>query len=741
MLGSIFINVIEESCVGEKMNLSEIEFKTEYRSFVDNIPKDFYEPALKNAILYQRAVGFFSSSSLSSIADGIDGLVNNGGNIQLVASPKLSAEDIQAIQEGYEERKIIERALSREINTDDQENRNKLSFLSRLIAEGYLDIKIAFLTTDNEIAMYHEKMGIISDDKHNTIAFSGSMNESENAFRGNYEAFDVFCSWTKDSERVFQKQLAFKAIWEDYEPGVKTIEFPEVVKDKLLKAYAPTYRQNRHMLADETDIAFLKSDDRKAIYLPEDFEIRQYQENAIKGWKNNNYCGIYDMATGTGKTLTALASVEQLFRDNSERLAVIIICPYQHLVEQWVEDIVRFGMNPIIGYSTSPQKHWKKNLQQAVRSFQMKVSNHFCLVTTVDSMKTKAVYEQISMLSKDAVFIVDEAHNVGAVSTRRYLPEQIPFRLGLSATIDRHNDEEGTEALKKYFGKTCITYSLRDAIDNGMLTPYYYHPVIVYLTEDELEEYLDITAVIVRNMSSKKKNRKLSENVKQLLIKRSRIVAGARNKIDILKKEILPYKDDNYILVYCGATKVNVSEMESDVRLELDQINIVADLLGNQLNMKVGRFTSLESADERVQIRKMFGEGKQLQALVAIKCLDEGVNIPSIKTAFILASSTNPKEYIQRRGRVLRKFPGKTRAEIYDFITLPFSADKIGMIKPKIVSGSKGLVRRELIRMMDFAEIADNPSETNKLILELKHDFQISDKELLNEGGIGDVIG
>ena len=181
--------------------------------------------------------------------------------------------------------------------------------------------------------------------------------------------------------------------------------------------------------------------------------------------------------------------------------------------------------------------------------------------------------------------------------------------------------------------------------------------------------------------------------------------------------------------------------MESDVRLELDQINIVADLLGNQLNMKVGRFTSLESADERVQIRKMFGEGKQLQALVAIKCLDEGVNIPSIKTAFILASSTNPKEYIQRRGRVLRKFPGKTRAEIYDFITLPFSADKIGMIKPKIVSGSKGLVRRELIRMMDFAEIADNPSETNKLILELKHDFQISDKELLNEGGIGDVIG
>ena len=202
----------------------------------------------------------------------------------------------------------------------------------------------------------------------------------------------------------------------------------------------------------------------------------------------------------------------------------------------------------------------------------------------------------------------------------------------------------------------------------------------------------------------------------------------------------MPYKDDNYILVYCGATKVDVTENVDEISSELDQIKVVADLLGNQLNMRVGRFTSLESAQERVQIRKMFGDGKQLQALVAIKCLDEGVNIPSIKTAFILASSTNPKEYIQRRGRVLRKYPGKTRAEIYDFITLPFPAEDIGSIKPEVVSGSKGLVKRELVRMMDFADIADNPSEANELIFELKHGFQITDEELLSQGGTDDVI-
>ncbi len=723
------------------MDLSKIEFKSEYRSFTDDIPEEFYVVALKNACLYQRAVGFFSSSSLSAISDGIDGLIDNGGKIHLVASPKLSAEDIQAIKEGYEEREVIERALVREIRIENKEKSEKLSYLSKLIAEGSMDIRIAFLAKDNEISMYHEKLGIISDDKNNAIAFSGSMNESENAFNHNYEAFDVFCSWTMDSERVFKKKMAFKAIWEDYEPGIKTIEFPKAVKEKLLSAYPPDNGQYYSYGDNKSEEIFVDDLIKKSdIYLPDDFVIRPYQEEAIFEWKRNGYRGIYDMATGTGKTLTALASIEQLYKDNVNRLAVIIICPYQHLVEQWVEDITRFGMSPIIGYSTSPQKHWKKNLEQAVRSFNLRVSNHFCLVTTIDSMKIKAVYEQIALLSDDTVFVVDEAHNAGAESTRRYLPDNIPFRLGLSATIDRHNDEIGTEALKDYFGKTCITYSLRDAIDNEMLTPYYYHPIVVTLDEDELEEYMNLTAMIVRSMPSKKSKGQLNEAVKKLLIKRARIVAGARNKIDALKEQITQYSDDNYILVYCGATKVGVTETENDIADELDQIKAVSDLLGNQLNMKVGRFTSLESAQERIQIRKMFGDGKQLQALVAIKCLDEGVNIPSIKTAFILASSTNPKEYIQRRGRVLRKFPGKKRADIYDFITLPFPADDIGFVKPEIVSSTRGLIKRELIRIMDFAEIADNPSEANALILKLKHGYQVSDDELKNQGGDENVI-
>jgi superfamily II DNA or RNA helicase len=445
------------------------------------------------------------------------------------------------------------------------------------------------------------------------------------------------------------------------------------------------------------------------------------------------------MATGTGKTLTALASVEYLFRKNGERLAVIIVCPYQHLVEQWVEDIVRFGIRPIIGYSASSQKKWRKNLEQAVRSFNLHVSDTFCFVTTNASFVTKKVQEQISFLNKDTLFIVDEAHNMGAANYRRCLPEDIEYRLALSATIDRHNDDTGTAALTTYFGEKCIEYSLKDAIENHMLTRYFYYPVLTYLDDDELEEYLTLTHQLATAISKKKGKMVLSEYARQLLIIRARVVAGARGKLPELKKQIEPYKEDKHLLVYCGATTIKDSDSE-DLDFGTRQIDLVTEMLGNDLEMRVGRFTSQESAQERAQIRTAFAEGDMLQALVAIKCLDEGVNIPSIKTAFILASSTNPKEYIQRRGRVLRKFPGKEYAIIYDFITLPFSIDSLGYRNPEVISSSKGLVKREIIRMLDFAEIAENPSETYDLIYDLRHGFGVTEEDLKKEEVNSDVI-
>ena len=715
------------------MSLADIHIKNEYRSLLDNVVTDFYIPVLQESILYQRAVGFFSSSALIAISKGVEGLVANGGKIQIIASPRLSQEDIDEISKGYEVRKIIERALLRGVvDPSSIEESERLSYIASLIAKGVLDVKIAFLSSKNEIAMYHEKMGIMSDREGNAVAFSGSMNESENAFSSNYESFDVFCSWTNDRERVFQKQMAFQAIWGDYEPGIETMAFPEAVRDRV-------YSFNSSLSTKHSAVSDSAQDEQPldAMYLPPDFKIRPYQETAIQNWKTNGYRGIYDMATGTGKTLTALASIEQLFRDNKRRLGIIIVCPYQHLVEQWVEDIVRFGIKPIVGYSSSPQKNWKKNLEQAIRSFNLRVSDFFCFITTNASFVTKSVQEQVQLLSDDVVYVVDEAHNMGAENYRKCLPENICYRLGLSATIDRHNDEIGTAALSGYFGEKCIIYSLKDAIDSQMLTRYYYYPVLTYLDQDELSEYLMITSQLAKAIRKKNGKVVLTEHAKQLLIKRARIIAGAKGKLPELQKQIAPFVDDKYILVYCGATTVR-DEDDSDFGRR--QIDLVAEMLGNTLGMRVGRFTSQESAQERAQIRAAFADGETLQALVAIKCLDEGVNIPSIKTAFILASSTNPKEYIQRRGRVLRKFPGKEYAAIYDFITLPFPFETLASQNDAIIESTKGLIKRELIRMMDFADIAENPSLTFDLLYELKHGFNITEEELLGEEESGNVI-
>ena len=260
------------------------------------------------------------------------------------------------------------------------------------------------------------------------------------------------------------------------------------------------------------------------------------------------------------------------------------------------------------------------------------------------------------MINGDKLLVVDEAHNFGSPRLQKTLNDSYKYRLALSATLERHNDTLGTEKLYEFFEKKVIEYDLERAIKEGKLTPYKYYPILVYLDEEELEEYRNLSYEICKHIIGRNGKKRLDPYGEILAIERSRLIAGAKGKLTKLKEVITPYKDDNYMLVYCGATNVLDPKNDSsdtdtgDVR----QIDAVVQILGNQLNMKVGKFTSNETIEERKEIKNAF-ENRDLQGLVAIKCLDEGVNIPNIKTAFILASTTNPKEYIQRRGRVLRK--------------------------------------------------------------------------------------
>ena len=735
------------------MSFSDLDIQCEYRSLVSDVAKNFYIPVLKESILYQRAVGFFSSSILSEIAEGIEYLAKNGGKIQLIASPRLQAQDVKAIEKGYELRdadavhEIVKRALLRELlDPETSEEKKRLGLLVNLIASRTLDIKIALMKSKNTMAMYHEKMGIMEDQEGNRIAFSGSMNESGNSLTSNYETIDVFRSWISsfEAERAEMKAKAFTSIWRNEERQMEVLEFPEVKKAMIQKYKQPIEKPKDKGFQDEkvtVDEELVKDDEEQSTVekgpkIPDSVNMRDYQLQAYQNWEKQNYCGIFDMATGTGKTYTALAAICKLYEKLNKNLAVIIVCPYQHLVEQWKSDIEFFGMDPIVCYSASAQKDWRERLKRNVRGFKFRAINHFCMVTTNATFSTEYVQRQLKELRGNVLLVVDEVHNLGSQNLQQALLSNAKYRLALSATIERHGDEEGTQVLYDYFGSKCIEYTLKDAIQNGMLTPYYYYPIVVSLSEDEREAYLELTRKIGRmvmvSSSGGKKKVRLSEQAKALLIKRARLVAAASEKIAALQKAITPYKEKNHMLVYCGATTMkDVDYIEGKPGSDdMRQIEVVTQLLGNQMGMRVARFTSEEDSQKRKQLIESFDQGTAIQALIAIRCLDEGVNIPSVDKAFILASSTNPKEYVQRRGRVLRLYPGKESAMIYDFVTLPISLEEVDQWSTEDLSAMKSLAQREVVRMIDFAQIAKNPFEIDSLIYQIKEAYGLKDEEI-----------
>lgn len=722
------------------MSLKDHLIKSEYRSLIDDMVRDFYIPCLENAVSYRRAVGFFSSSSLVEVSQGIAKMAQNGGKIRIVASPYLSDEDIEAIKTGYENRKeVIEQALLRQLHEPvNYYASERMNMLANLIADGILDIRIAYTMDRSGMGMYHEKMGIIEDDEGNVIAFSGSNNESATAMSINYETMDVFRNWgdSSEKERVQLKCNAFHSIWNNNEPNIEVMEFGNITK-ALIEKYrrkSTNFNIDKEEYPDGVSTECERSIDKTTIAprIPEGFELRDYQLEAIDKWEEQDFKGIFDMATGTGKTYTGLGAAARLSKRLEDRLALIIVCPYQHLVEQWVEDIVLFGMNPIIGYSSSIQRSWKKNLESAIRDQKLKVRKRefFCFVTTNATFSSEFVQNQLSKIRSDILLMVDEAHNFGADNLRRLLLPNYKYRLALSATLDRHGDPEGTEALYRYFGGKCIEYSLEKAIGERKLTPYKYYPVIVSLSDIELQEYDNLTTQIAKCLTKDKRGKTvLSEKGKRLALQRSRLVAGASGKIQALEKYIMPYIEDKHTLVYCGATTVfdgNQENMQID-NDEIRQIDLVTDLLGNKLHMKVSQFTSKENVEERNILKREFADGSNLQALIAIKCLDEGVNIPKIKTAFILASTNNPKEYIQRRGRVLRLAEGKDYAEIYDFITLPRKLDEVTGITEEQMKRELTLVKNELCRAEEFARIALNSVTASAILDDIRTAYDLQD--------------
>lgn len=711
------------------MSFEHIYIKNCYRTSTDNIVDDFLSPALREAKIYKRAAGFFSSTALVELSKGISGLVNNNGKMQLIVSPKLSKEDIDAIKEGYKRKEEVvtdNLLVSLKEELADTE-KDRLNLMIDLISKGILEIKIAILDNNDEFGMYHEKIGIIIDDSNNKLAFTGSYNESLNSYVNNFESLDVFSTLKGEYERVDEKNISFDKMWNNVTNKLQVVDIPEAITKELFEVY-----YNKENVKKEEDIILeetLKPKKTKPNLTYD--KLRPYQREAIDNWAMNNYVGIFDMATGTGKTYTAIGAATKLYENLDGNLAVIIVCPYTHLVEQWAEDLKLYGFDPIVGYGDSNDKNWRTKLDNKTTLFKYDSPNdkYFCFITTNASYKRPFIQEQIKKIeNKNVLFIADEAHNLGAADMLAKLNYNIKYRLALSATFERHNDEEGTDSILSYFNyQYCIHYDLKKAIEMSMLTEYNYHPVLTSLTEEELYDYGVLTSELLKYLRKDKNGKlKLNDQAKFVLLKRAKLVAASSEKLELLASLVEnQYKKENGVyntLIYCGATTINdpgYSEFMVDTDDE-KQINLVRTILKNRfkennIDLDIARFTSLEDNKMRQLIKEQFSK-QEINIVTAIKCLDEGVNIPAIKTAYILASSTNPREYVQRRGRVLRKFDGKQYAEIYDFITLPRSLDEAATMNKEALSLDLGLVKRELDRINDFAETASNCTEIYDII-------------------------
>ncbi|MFB8788312.1 MAG: DNA phosphorothioation system restriction enzyme [Potamolinea sp.] len=447
--------------------------------------------------------------------------------------------------------------------------------------------------------------------------------------------------------------------------------------------------------------------------IPPSLQLRPYQKQAVANWFANQGRGTLKMATGSGKTITALAIATELYQKIGLQI-LLIVCPYRHLVTQWARECQKFGLEPILAFESV--HNWQNQLSTQLYNIASGKQNFLTIVTTNATLIGEGLQSQLKYFSEKTLIVGDEAHNLGATKLEQSLPRNIGLRLALSATPERHFDEIGTQFIFDYFGSVLQPeFTLADAIKQGALVHYLYYPILVELTEPETLAYAKLTKRIGWALMDEEKIEN-KDTLTSLLMQRARLIGAAANKLTALRKLMLKRLDTNHTLFYCGDGSV-----EGSVTVESNrQLAAVAKLLGAELRYRINTYTAETPLAEREKLRRQFETG-ELQGLVAIRCLDEGVDIPAIETAVILASSSNPRQFIQRRGRILRPYPGKERATLFDMIVLPPDLGR------ETLEVERNLLRKELMRFLEFADLADNAGEARMKLLQIQKIYGLLD--------------
>lgn len=703
--------------------LKSLGLKAVYLSDEDDLLRDFYIPALCNSVRYDRAVGFFSGAMLSYAAQGLSTLVANNGYMRLVVGGELDEEDVVAIERGYNFRAISEklgRGMLHALDSiDDELFQRRVELLSWLVANGRLEIKVAL----KRRGMFHAKIGILTDVNNDSVVFQGSANETVYALLPdfNFETINVFPSWRSELKEHFEPHIrTFERLWRNDSKGTIVIDFPTAVYERFIMIAKCARVLSPKIEQALWDDAFKRySPGRIDTLIPRlpavlggrPFEIMKHQREALLSWRAAGGHGILALATGAGKTVTAIYAAIRTF-EVAKRLCVVIAVPYQGLADQWIEVLRTFSINAYGCYGGV--QHWHDDAAQAVHFFEQNAWPFLCLVVVNKTLQGNQFQQLLSRLPGENMFWVgDECHHHGSTGINSVLPERARFRMGLSATPEHYLNQDANLRLENYYGRVEATYGLEEALRDKVLTPYRYQIELVDLTDIEAEEYGEISERIARLVAqSGGRFDGDDSNLDYLLFQRARLLGGAANKITTLERLLNNTSPISHTLFYCSDASVKGKD-----DFPQRQVEAVSMLL-HQLGWRNSRFTARENSRERRMILDGFRLG-DIDALVAIRCLDEGIDVPACQRAYILASSRNPRQFVQRRGRILRRSPGKDIAHIVDLmVRLP-----MGIVQNEATE--RKLLVDELQRASEFARLARNNGEVVSTLMPLLEQYDL----------------
>ena len=690
-------------------------------------PLKFYVDHFPNALSIDIFLGYFSTSSLQLLSVEFAQFIANGGVVRIIMNHFLSPNDLELFKDNNDDDIVL--------NFEDISSNSSL--LRKIIEEGgsHFFNCLRYLIKSNRIKIVavkykgteqtHVKKMVLFDGK-NHISTTGSLNFTASGLMRNSENLIVSAPWNSPTEKlrieadISEFSLVINDLHQDYHiidtsELISTIyEFSEdrnldellIEGKKQLEKYNQFRNEIKQVFQNEEKVETYKT---LTPEIPPNFQLKDYQIIAYKNWVKNNRIGLFSMATGTGKTITSINCIINEYKLNGA-FNVIVCVPSLALIEQWTQELYNFSFYNII---QSTENKWKSNLQNKLNNIKIGLTdNNFIAVITYDALRSTE-FKKIRKIYKaelaSTIFIADEVHNLGSSQFIKDLPYEFSKRIGLSATPERKYDEIGSKILYKFFNVEntfTIEYNMYNAIKNGILSEFNYHPIFVTLQNSEAQSYLKLTIKLAKYINPDTgKYQEDNELVKQLLIKRKSIVQKAKNKLNALSQIIddIGIKNFKQAFIYVSpGYEYEYDDIDGDEKTDNLLIDQYTKVLG-KLGLKVRQYTS--KSKDRETILQDFRDN-EYDALVAIQCLDEGVDIKQTKFAIFCSSTGNPRQFVQRRGRVLRKYQDKV-AEIYDLIVVPTSSETT-YIEPQIAQIELNIFKTELSRIIDFIAISKN---------------------------------